>query len=72
MNRLTRGKKDSRWILASCPSTGEEVVGSGSQKEFDNSDIEATWWFCPACGGWHLQSAAACDKNQQGCWGDKS
>ena len=47
--------KQDRWVWASCPSTGEEVVGSSWQEELIVPDAHATWWYCPACHGWHVQ-----------------
>ena len=59
-----------RWLLASCPSTGDEVIGSGWNKQFTTSGGQATWWQCPACGGWHI--ATVSDMAQAGpCLGQQ-
>ena len=46
--------RQNRWILACCPCSGEEVVGSGWHKSFSLPNGEASWWYCPACYGWHV------------------
>jgi len=57
-----RSVPSNRWVLADCPNTGEEVVGSGWQKEISVLDAQAMWWYCPACGGWHVQQSG-CSNN---------
>jgi hypothetical protein len=46
--------RQSRWILARCPCNGEEVVGSGWHKSFSLPSGYGSWWYCPACFGWHV------------------
>lgn len=54
MQKLTFVVQQGRWILAHCPRDGEEVVGSGLAEVFAIPDGEASWWYCPACQGWHV------------------
>lgn len=54
MEKASISGKQSQWVLASCPNTGEEVVGSGWNRQFSTPDGQASWWYCPSCGGWHV------------------
>jgi hypothetical protein len=54
MGLLPFSKDRGRWVLTSCPNTGDEVVGSGWDKQFSTSAGKAKWWKCPSCDGWHL------------------
>jgi len=54
VDRISGSEKLRHWILAYCPSTQEEVVGSGWYQEFSVADGQASWWRCPACCGWHV------------------
>ncbi len=39
--------------LTNCPKTGKQVVVH-EQNCFMIPDGKASWWYCPACGGWHV------------------
>lgn len=54
MSKLTISTEYQKWILTNCPSTGDEVVGSGWNQQFSTPGGQATWWQCPSCGGWHI------------------
>ena len=54
MKKPTFAVRQSRWVLAHCPCTGKEVVGSGWNQHFSIPNGQASWWFCPACAGWHI------------------
>jgi hypothetical protein len=41
------------WLLLTCPRTQEEVV-SRITEPFKFAGDLASWWQCPACGGWHV------------------
>jgi hypothetical protein len=41
------------WLLLRCPQTQEEVV-SRITEPVKFAGIWASWWQCPACGGWHV------------------
>lgn len=51
------------WVWTSCPSTHEEVVGSGSYQQFSVPDGYVTWWYCPACQGWHVRHLSSYDND---------
>jgi hypothetical protein len=51
-----------RWVLASCPATGEQVIGA-TQSTHLILGLQAVWWACPACHGWHVTSRE--ENNQQ-------
>jgi len=38
---------------AYCPQTGKRV-GQQIGEKFLLPGGQATWWHCPACGGWHV------------------
>ena len=54
MRKLQLTREQIYWILTICPSTGDEVVGSGWKELISTAGGQATWWQCPSCGGWHL------------------
>ena len=56
---------ESRWVLARCPGTGDEVVGSGWDKQFVTTEGEVTWWRCPSCEGWHVMQFDHQGKSQK-------
>ena len=56
MDNLSFIKEQNHWVLTSCPSTGDEVVGSGWEKNFTTPVGQARWWKCPACDGWHIMT----------------
>ncbi|GAB4456924.1 MAG: hypothetical protein Kow0031_37940 [Anaerolineae bacterium] len=37
-----------------CPSSGYVLDYCKETKIFQMQDDTATWWSCPACGGWHI------------------
>jgi hypothetical protein len=41
------------WLLLKCPRTKEEVV-SRLTDPIKFAGNWASWWQCPACGGWHV------------------
>lgn len=59
MNQRASSRSNTkRWVLADCPNTGEEVIGSGWQREISILNTESMWWYCPACGGWHVRQSS--------------
>jgi len=56
MDNLIMSGDQGKWVLSYCPSTGDEVVGSGWNKRFSTPTGQATWWHCPSCGGWHIST----------------
>ena len=56
MNNLLFVREQNHWVLTCCPSTGDEVVGSGWEKNFSPPVGQARWWKCPACDGWHIMT----------------
>jgi hypothetical protein len=58
MQELTFEVRQRRWILAYCPRDGEEVIGSSLDEVFVIPDGKASWWYCPACHGWHVMIAS--------------
>ena len=61
MKSLTPSSEESSWILALCPDTGDEVVGSRWHKQLTPDHRQGGWWHCPACDGWHFQPLIAAD-----------
>lgn len=59
--RLTSRSNLNRWVLADCPNTGEEVVGSSWREKISVLNTDALWWYCPACGGWHVRQSDCCN-----------
>ncbi len=49
----TTSKK--HWVLAHCPKTGEEVVGSSWHTSLLNLEALPLWFYCPACKSWHIK-----------------
>ncbi|MCL4294913.1 MAG: hypothetical protein KJ077_04265 [Anaerolineae bacterium] len=41
------------WLLLKCPRSHEEVV-SRMIEPVKFAENWASWWQCPACGGWHV------------------
>ncbi len=53
----------TNWILATCSITDEEVVGEVGNKHMV-LDVNAVWWYCPDCQGWHIVSTADSELGQ--------
>lgn len=46
------------WLLLKCPRSQEEVV-SRMIEPVKFAGNWASWWQCPACGGWHVTVVGA-------------
>ena len=55
MNESTFSGRQSRWVLGFCPFTGDEVVGIGMFSHQATANRQASQWYCPACGRWHIR-----------------
>lgn len=50
---LTEVTHQNDWLLTTCPTTMERVTGY-VRRGVSLPTMEAVWWHCPACEGWHV------------------
>jgi hypothetical protein len=55
LDSVGRGEGSQQHLKSNgyCPKTGKQVGQQGGQN-FLLPGGQATWWHCPACGGWHV------------------